>query len=315
MTKNKLIAHILCVLTLIICCSQFIACTNNQPTIVPEHVAVEGISFTSAPIVSNIPGTNEGSKIITATVLPETATNKEVNWTIAWAEDNPNVVTNYVTVSPIENGSSIAIITCYQEFEGNVIITVSTRESGFSADCLVSFIGIPTSISLSTDAQFETDHYKLGMGYTYRFFPEAINPYGFVNDDYKTLDVSLTAFGSFVVGSYDYYVQSETDHWYEESLKTVTLASLMDEFIVLSYTDNTIHISTYKSIESYYENVSKIDGGRTCKYKNKFKEFVEECYFVLTITEPVSGISTSLTLKFDETLVTGISADCNQLFF
>ena len=91
---------------------------------------------------------------LTATITPENATNKAVNWTIAWAEhDNdgdPNAgggifepvsaqsedswangktVTDYVTVTPTSDGALTANVECLQAFGEQVRVTVTSRDN------------------------------------------------------------------------------------------------------------------------------------------------------------------------------------------
>ena len=90
------------------------------------------------------------SQTLTATVIPDTAKNKLVDWSVAWSDSsNTTPVTNYVTVTPASNGSTTATVTCKAAFSGTIIVTVTTRESGYKADCVVSFVGIPTDLAIS----------------------------------------------------------------------------------------------------------------------------------------------------------------------
>ena len=91
---------------------------------------------------------------LTATITPENATNKAVDWTIAWAgyghHDDPNAgggifesvsaqsedywadgktVTDYVTVTPTSDGALTANVECLQAFGAQVKITVTSRDN------------------------------------------------------------------------------------------------------------------------------------------------------------------------------------------
>ena len=114
-----------------------------------EIVSTENVLLSmSSPMAE--PGTSV-SRTLTATVLPATATNKAVDWHCEWVDaSNTANVSDYVTVTPASSGSTTATVTCYQAFTSNVIITVITRESGYSATCVVSFIGIPTDIGIKS---------------------------------------------------------------------------------------------------------------------------------------------------------------------
>lgn len=59
------------------------------------------------------------SVTLTATVLPVEATNKLVDWSVAWGvtkQHGSENVTDYVTVTPKSDGSNIATVTCKKAF-------------------------------------------------------------------------------------------------------------------------------------------------------------------------------------------------------
>lgn len=91
---------------------------------------------------------------LTATITPENATNKAVDWTIAWAgyghHDDPNAgggifesvsaqsedywadgktVTDYVTVTPTSDGALTANVECIKDFGEQVRVTVTSRDN------------------------------------------------------------------------------------------------------------------------------------------------------------------------------------------
>ena len=72
---------------------------------------------------------------ITATVTPSTSSNTKVDWSIEW--QNPEsefasgkTVTDYVSVTTVNDGNTTATATCKQAFgDEKIVITVTTRES------------------------------------------------------------------------------------------------------------------------------------------------------------------------------------------
>ena len=71
---------------------------------------------------------------LTATITPENATNKAVDWTIAfvnaeseWATGK--TVTDYVTVTPTADGALTANVECLQAFGEQVRVTVTSRDN------------------------------------------------------------------------------------------------------------------------------------------------------------------------------------------
>ena len=84
----------------------------------PENYADYGIS----PMA-------ETAYQLTATITPENATNKAVDWTIAWSWVNGKTVTDYVTVTPTSDGALTANVECLQAFGAQVKITVTSRDN------------------------------------------------------------------------------------------------------------------------------------------------------------------------------------------
>lgn len=79
---------------------------------------------------------------LTATITPDNATNKAVNWSIRWKNsaesggsldgDNWGVgktVTDYVTVTPTSDGALTANVECIVAFGEQVIVTVTSRDN------------------------------------------------------------------------------------------------------------------------------------------------------------------------------------------
>lgn len=154
-------------------------------------------------------------KTLTATVLPATATNKKVDWTVAWGSGQTGTVTDYVTVTPTSDGSTTASVKCYQAFTGNIVVTVTTRESGYTAECIVTFQGVPSDIAVSGDIGQSGDGvYYLGVGGTYTYDVDLTNIFGAVGDGYfDALTVTLGAVGSVVLGDCEYHVSSDAWEW------------------------------------------------------------------------------------------------------
>lgn len=91
--------------------------------IAPENYAEYGIS----PMADT-------AYQLTATITPENATNKAVDWTIAfvnaesaWATGK--TVTDYVTVTPTADGALTANVECLQAFGEQVRVTVTSRDN------------------------------------------------------------------------------------------------------------------------------------------------------------------------------------------
>ena len=91
--------------------------------IAPEDYAANGISAMA-----------ETAYQLTATVTPENATDKAVDWAVAFV--NPSgewatgkTVTDYVTVTPTADGALTANVECLQAFGEQVRVTVTSRDN------------------------------------------------------------------------------------------------------------------------------------------------------------------------------------------
>lgn len=275
--------------------------------------------FVGEPTVRPAPDlVEEGvvSKTLTATVYPATAENTLVDWSVAWGDSsNTATVTDYVTVTPSSAGSKTATVTCKKAFTGNIIVTVTTRENGYSASCIVTYLGIPTDVTLSGTLTESSGTFNMGIGQTYTFDVGLTNPFNSVGSQFNSISVSVNGVGSVILGYMEKNNSSGNENWYDSSDETVTLESLKANFITVSYANKKLTVTTIKSIESYYESTSRLDSGRTTAYNNKFRSFVDDCYFTVTVKENTSGLSETFKIRFDNTVVTGVSVNNTELAF
>lgn len=102
--------------------------------IAPENYAANGVSAQA-----------ETAYTLTATVLPEKASNKAVDWAVsfvnpasAWATGK--TVTDYVTVTPTADGALTANVECLQAFGEQIKVSVTSRSNAdATATCLVDY--------------------------------------------------------------------------------------------------------------------------------------------------------------------------------
>ena len=268
----------------------------------------------NAPVMDR--GTGGISQTISATVLPSTALNKAVDWTIIWADSNVSLnISDYLTITPDSDGSTTATVTCRQAFSNNAVIIVTTRESAYTAECLVTYVGVPTEMAVTCDGiTISNNECALGVGESYSFNVAPTNALGSVGSNYQTLNVTLDAVGSVVLGNYT-TTNGGSSSWSDTADHTVTVQSLLDNFIELSYSNGVATVTTKKTIESYYEYVTRMDGGRTKLYTNKYHSSVGDCYFRLTVTEPNSHVTKTIKITFDSSIVTGVTTNKSEISF
>ena len=136
--------------------------------------------------------------VLTATVRPADAENKAVDWSIAWQDGTPKAsepVTEYVTVTPSSDGALTATVKCIKPFYGSTaIVTVTTREGGFTATAVITFEGAPTELTVNngntaTQKITDTGTYSVTLN----------NVFGYVGDKYRD---NVTLSGISVGGTY-----------------------------------------------------------------------------------------------------------------
>lgn len=91
---------------------------------------------------------------VTATVLPETALDKSVTWSVAFADAESEWaaekdVSDYLTVTPDEDDSRIAVLTCEQAFGEQIILTAaSVANPEVTATCTIDYAQTVTSVTV-----------------------------------------------------------------------------------------------------------------------------------------------------------------------
>ena len=224
-------------------------------------------------------------------------------------------LSEYITVTPASAGSTVATVTCYKPFTGNIIITVTTRQNGYQASCIVSYQGAPSDIVINTSVVQENGDYIVGIGADSQFTVTLTNPLGAVGSQFNDVTCEVNGVGFLIVGYMERYNSSGNTNWYDTSDETITLDSIKDALISVSYSNGKLTVTSIKSIESYYERTSRLDSGRTTAYHNKFRSFVDDCYFQVTIRENTSGLSKVIDIRFSDEVVTGVSVNSSEMVF
>ena len=134
------------------------------------------------------------SKTITATVLPATALNKKVDFEVLWADDaelKNEDVSEYVVVEQETDGALTATVKCFQNFgDDTIVIRCITRDGGYEATCIVSYVGIASDIAIENVSGAELkhteergDYYELYTNNEYVFNFRGVNALGAAQSD------------------------------------------------------------------------------------------------------------------------------------
>ena len=268
-----------------------------------------------APLAGSVNADQTVSKKIQAIIEPSTAKNVTVDWSVEWGEKQKAEVTDYLTVTPDSDGSLSATVTCKQPFTGEIVVVCVTRQGKYVATCIVTYAGQPTEIII-TGSTPETDGaYRFGIGNTYEYAVEMSNPFGSVGEKFNDIAVSVTGVGQVVLGYMEHFQAQNKDKWYDTSDETVEYDSLKDALISASFANGKLTIKTLSAVEDFYRGTGRMDGGRTIFYEGKFRSYVTDCYFNVTLTEQNSGCRKTIKVVYDPGVVTGVNMSQNEMEF
>lgn len=278
---------------------------------------------------------------IKANVTPYDAANQLVDFSVAWGTaptHGKEAVTDYVTVTQESDGSLNATISCKKAFGSDkIIVTVTTRDGGFTANCTVSFVGVASTMSITNDTLNPISdtkrgvYYQLGTNKTYNFTVNLDNMFNTVGS--KNLTVALGGVGELYFG--DEFSDGTGMSSFSNMAKR-KMSDIANKFITsATISGNTLTIKTGASVlENYYDEMvtdTEYYTGTTYKgryvYEDEYSLVAGEnfdtnskaniaalpsCYFTITVKDTVSGLSETLrvwlvtsvkSVRLDKTMV------------
>lgn len=188
---------------------------------------------------------------LTATITPDIASDKSVNWSVAWVNAGSTfasgkTVTDYVTITPTADGALTANLTCLKDFGEPIIVTVTSRDNAeVNSTCQVDY---RKRIILAPGPYRFTTKHILGVGESRTY---TLGDKGYVlkytQSDYISDD--------FVIQPWGYSAYTVDDTW------TCTITrELTDEFynnLRLNYPQLKKSVPfTFGSIGIYIDSVS-----------------------------------------------------------
>lgn len=248
------------------------------------------------------------SVTLTATVMPEDAPDKSVDWSIAWNEaptygDNP--VTDYVTVTPQSDGSNVATVTCLQPFgTDTIIVTVTTRKGGYTASASITYAGLPTTVSLNTegysseyDSAWGVDIFNLECGSTHEFSVVLDNGFHSIGENFTpNYEITIGAQGS--VNIYE-----QTDVGNTTTAKTLTeinattKKSILDTIVDITIENGVVKINPIMAL-SAYNYIHRVD--RYTRYNYTFAGYADSSkipYITVTVQETNTGLTSTFAFR------------------
>lgn len=250
---------------------------------------------------------NGVSKTLTATVYPSDAKNKAVDWTLEWLDtEKSETLSEYLTLVPVSEGAATATLTCKKAFEGEALVTVTTREGGYIDTCRVVFVGDPTSLTVScseatTASGSFGSYYELGVDKSYTFDLTPDNAFGFVGAECN-YTYTVTGHGSIKVQQQKYSTSTGNGTWVEGTEKTVnikditTVSKYEPSVFDWSVEGNKLKVTVNCTPESYYTDSKRVEN--TITYENKFREYTDNnWYYEVKVTETNSGVSHTFKVR------------------
>lgn len=220
---------------------------------------------------------------IQASVTPWDAANQQVDYSIAWGAaptHGKEAVTDYVTVTQDSDGSLTATISCKKAFGGDkIIVTVTTRDGGFTANCTVSFVGVASTISITNSSlnpisdTNRGNYYQLGTNKTYNFTVNLGNIFNTIGS--KNLTVTLGGVGELYFG--DEFVDGSSGMGSFSNMAKRKMSDIVNKFITsatISGTTLTVKTGTVV-VENYYDemvNDTEYFTGTTYKGRYVFED-------------------------------------------
>lgn len=271
---------------------------------------------------------------VTASIAPETAYNREVDFSVAW-QDAPEYgeedVTDFVEVLQEEDGALTAVVAAYRAFGGDtVLLTVTTRDGGYTAECLVCYEGkaetleaCPETLSpVSSDERGE--YYLLMTGGAETFVLETDNVFHAVRS--QSLEVaSVSAEGYFYRTAMEPEIGTSLAGTVTYTHTREALADYADLFLSASVSGDTLTVTAGGTALSEYRETE--DGivysyaGSSYDYSPDSAEYAAlnetetaSCCFVVTVEDTVSGTRCEIRI-WTESSVTDVSLSVSLITF
>lgn len=279
---------------------------------------------------------------IEAYVIPENANNREVDFSVAWGEGaqrSAEPVTDYVTVTPESDGSRIATVSCKKAFgDDTIIITVTTRDGGFTATCTVTFEGTPNSLKFVYDDReySSTEEITVQANAEYSVKLQLVGEFGEAGEKFGDFEVvSVTMQGKFnakrrginngatlyedtiVIDLEDpYYYAYDITSGGNESKVTFTASQFME----CSIEGDTLTINALRSETSFsYPSMPPRTGTRVT-YESPYYDprgggEPSDCRMCVLVKDKVSGVEGLIYIDIEGTAVSGVSLSETELEF
>ena len=256
------------------------------------------------------------SRTLTATVLPEDAPDRSVDWTLEWCVpvyDGADI-SDYLTIEPEYDGALSATVTAYQGFEGgSAYVTCTTRVGGYSAQCLITYDGAPESLVFVLDGTDygNTSKVTLTAGQNYDIELDLRNTLGAVGGKYGSFEIeAIKIQGRFVAEKREIVngtVKSRTEVTVDlETGKVGDVSIPYTEFMTVTLNENILKVNALRSESSFMLPRAAVRTGTQYYYKAPYQDprasSPDNCMLYVLVKEVVSGKTSLLYIDIQSTV-------------
>ena len=263
-------------------------------------------------------------KELVATVLPESATNKAVTWSVS-VETNPDGVEidpmDYIRILTFEglweNRVQVLALAPFPGIEFK--ITCTTVVGGYTADCNVKYVGEPSELNLYTENTDGSRNYisektTFEAGNTYQIKFALDNVFGVVGDKYNQYEIAEYGVeGKISVLAGEYYWQQ--GRWTTSAMyKEIELTEYLSDFIknATITEDGSLNLELGIAVTEFDDG--SITGGVEYYYRTLYKTGAENITFWVKVRETNSGKYNTLRFTI-EAVVESVSLSNSALTF
>lgn len=276
-------------------------------SVVIETTGEQGISLFTGTASASADGST--TRTLTAIIKPEDATNKKVDWNIAFAQStgwaNGKNISDYLTIVPSSDGALTATLTCKKAFGTQAIVTCSSREDASinvtaKIDYRKKVVGSTLKMKSGSNPISKLDFCNSNELISFEFVPQYSE---YTIDDSFSQDIQFKVASSFyeTVGEPFFAQPCKTEYCEYYSFR-MSLDSLFD-FCYIPPENTDLYLPKKA------KNV----------FKNQISEGMEFLNLKVTYSSENSNATFETTINVGSvdfvTLVTGISLNASSIIF
>lgn len=263
-------------------------------------------------------------KTLQATVLPESATDKSVTWSVSATEEGVDA-SEYIRLLTFDGAAENKVtVLALKPFAGHEFrIVCTTNIGGFTAECKVTYEGEASKLylymsnsdgsetlmpGLLQTSDSEKPVFLVGSTTDFRLALDNVFHQVGHSANYEVTSISLN--GTIKVDKMSY---NQTGSKLMETIDNYDISKHVNDFVTVTLEGDTLKVKVDKAIESW---IGDALGSSSSGWYYQFNSFAESGmpYFVVSIRDTVSGLCTAVRFHIKST-VQSVSLSENALTF